>query len=158
MFKKSVMKRSIFWLLCLTLFASCGNSYDRDKEVQASKEAKNLIEQKAIQVHPNYSHEYLYRIVSPEQWQESLLQNHVINSSIDKDFIHLATEEQLAGIIQKFWNNKDHIILKLAAKKLTGRLIYETNPGGTTLYYHLYEGNVPIDAVVEVSTVRATNN
>jgi hypothetical protein len=84
MFKTSVMNSSVFLLLCLTLFASCGNSYDRDREVQASKEAKNLIEQKAIQVQPNHSHEYLYRIVSPEQWQESLLQNHVINSSIDK--------------------------------------------------------------------------
>ncbi len=128
-------------------------------KARPSEKAKNLIEQQEIQVQQeNPSPEYLYRIVSPEQWQESLLQNQVVNSSLDKDFIHLATEEQLTHIAQKFWNNKDHIILKLASKKLPGRLIYETNPGGTTLYYHLYEGNVPLDAVVEVSIVRAINN
>jgi uncharacterized protein (DUF952 family) len=118
-----------------------------------------LIEQKEVQMHQkNSSPEYLYRIVSTEQWEESLRQNQVVNSSIDKDFIHLATEEQLARIAQKFWNNKDHIILKLASKKLTGRLVYEANPGGTTLYYHLYDGNVPLDAIIEISRVRAINN
>jgi uncharacterized protein (DUF952 family) len=146
------MKISIFWLLCLTLLASCGNSNEGGMKAGPSEKTKNLIEQKEIQVQQeNSSPEYLYRIVSIEQWQESLLQNQVVNSSLDKDFIHLATKEQLARIAQKFWNDKDHIILKLASKKLTGRLIYEANPGGTTLYYHLYEGNVPLDAVVEVS-------
>jgi uncharacterized protein (DUF952 family) len=106
----------------------------------------------------NSSPEYLYRIVSTEQWGESLRQNQVVNSSIDKDFIHLATEEQLAHITQKFWNNRNHIIIKLASKKLAGRLVYEANPGGTTLYYHLYDGNVPLDAVVEISKIHAINN
>lgn len=153
------MKISIFLVLCLTLLASCGNSNERNGEAQVSEKAKNLIEQKEIQEQQkNPIPGYLYRIVSTEQWQVSLLQNQVVNSSLDKNFIHLATEEQLTHITQKFWNNKDHIILKLASKKLTGRLIYEVNPGGTTLYYHLYEGNVPLDAVVEVSIVRTINN
>lgn len=102
--------------------------------------------------------EHLYRIVSFEQWQESRLQNQVADSPIDHDFIHLATEQQLARITQKFWNNKDYIILKLSSKKLTGRLVYETNPGGTTRYYHLYEGSVPLNAIVEVSKVHTISN
>lgn len=118
-----------------------------------------MFEQKEIQVQQeNTIPEDLYKIVSYEQWQESQLQNQVVNSSMDRDFIHLAKQEQLARIAQKFWNNKDYIVLKLAANKLTGRLILETNPGGTTLYYHLYEGNVPLDAVLDVSIVRAINN
>ena len=154
------MKISIFWLLCLTLLlASCENSNEGGIKTDSSEKAKKLIEKKEIQVQQENSiPEYLYRIVSNEQWQESLLQNQVANSAFDKDFIHLATKEQLARIAEKFWNNKDHIILKLDSKKLTGRLVYEANPGGTTLYYHLYEGNVPLDAVVEVSIVRANNN
>lgn len=100
-----------------------------------------------------YHPEYLYKIVSTEQWQESLSQNQVVNSLIDKDFIHLATEEQLEHVAQKFWKNKDYRILKLASKKLMGRLVYETNPGGTTRYYHLYEGVVPLDSVVDVSII-----
>ncbi|MBA2367563.1 MAG: DUF952 domain-containing protein [Candidatus Protochlamydia sp.] len=95
--------------------------------------------------------EYLYKIVSPEQWQQSLQQNKLSNSEMDEDFIHLATAEQLNHIAQKFWNQKKYVILKLDTKKITGLMAYETNPGGNTRYYHLYEGNIPLDAVVEVS-------
>lgn len=145
------MKKSISPFLCLILLNSYGNSNVYSRQLQTTE--KTMIEQKET-----FSPEYLYRIVSPEQWQESLLQNQVVNSSMDKDFIHLATKEQLTHITQKFWNNKDHIILKLDSKKLTGRLNYETNPGGTTKYYHLYEGNVPLDAVVEFCLIGAINN
>ncbi|PJD98333.1 MAG: hypothetical protein CK425_01235 [Parachlamydia sp.] len=153
------MKIAIFWLLCLALLAPCGNSNEIDREAQSTEKAKNLIEQKEIQMQQENSiPQYLYRIVSTEQWEESLRQNQVVNSSIDENFIHLGTKAQLACIAQKFWNNKDHIILKLASKKLTGRLVYEANPGGETLYYHLYDGNVPLDAVVEISRIQAINN
>lgn len=99
--------------------------------------------------------EYLYKVVSTEQWQESLLKNQIIPSSLDKNFIHLSKEDQVSHVVQKFWNKMDHVILKLASKKLTGRLIYETNPGGTSKYYHLYEGNIPLEAVVDVTVVYA---
>ena len=98
--------------------------------------------------------EYLYKIVSIEEWQKSLLHNEIVLSSMDKDFIHLAKEEQVVHVAQKFWENRDYIVLKLASKKLVGRLLYEVNPGGTTQYYHLYEGNIPLDAVVDVTIVR----
>ncbi len=116
-----------------------------------------MIEQREIQLQQE-NPDYLYRFVSLEQWQEIQLQNQVVNSSIDKDFIHLATKKQLNAVTQKFWNNKDHIILKLASKIVKKRLLYETNSGGTTRYYHLYEGHIPLDAVVEFSIVRGINN
>lgn len=98
--------------------------------------------------------QYLYRIVSPKDWQKSERQSYLESSSnLDEKFIHLATKEQLPRIAKKFWNNKDYVILTLDTKKLIGRLVYETNPGGSTLYYHLYEGKVPRDAVVDVSTI-----
>ena len=98
--------------------------------------------------------EYLYKVVSQEQWQMSRHHHKIVLPSMDDDFIHLAKEDQVAHIVRKFWDNKDHIILKLATKKLVGRLIYETNPGGSTQYYHLYEGNIPLDAVVDTSVNR----
>jgi hypothetical protein len=36
------------------------------------------------------------------------------------------------------------------ASKLAGRLVKERNPGGTTEYYHLYEGSIPTSAVTSV--------
>lgn len=99
----------------------------------------------------NSAPRYLYRIVSPEEWQKSKEQRVLETTPFDKNFIHLATKDQLPHIAQKFWNNKDYIILTLDTKKLIGHLVYETNPGGTTFYYHLYEGSIPLDAVLDAS-------
>lgn len=110
-----------------------------------------------IQMIQHSTPEYLYKILSPEQWQESLLHNEIALSSMDKDFIHLTKEEQVVQVAQKFWENMDYIVLKLASRRLMGRLVYETNPGGSTHYYHLYEGNIPLDAVADVTIVRVTN-
>lgn len=96
---------------------------------------------------------YLYKVISQEEWQKSLLHNEIVKSPIDTEFIHLATEDQVSHVVQKFWNNQDYIVLKLDSKRLIGRLVYEKNPGGNTQYYHLYEGTIPLDAVVDVSVV-----
>ena len=95
--------------------------------------------------------DHLYKILSPDEWQASQLQNHVAPSFMDTDFIHLSTDTQLGRIVKKFWNNKEHIILKLASKELKGRLVYESNPGGVNRYYHLYDGQIPLDAVQKVT-------
>ena len=93
--------------------------------------------------------EYLYKIISVSDWQKSQTQNDVVLSSMDTDFIHLATKEQVPHVAEKFWKNSDYVVLTLDTKKLPGRLIYETNPGGTTKYYHLYDGSIPKAAVVD---------
>lgn len=103
----------------------------------------------------NHIPQYLYKIVSPEDWQRSKSQKILETSSMDENFIHLSTKEQLPHIAQKFWKNKDYVILTLDTKKLVGRLVYETNPGGTTLYYHLYEGKIPLDAVMDASLTKS---
>lgn len=92
--------------------------------------------------------EYLYKVVSPEQWENSKHDRVLEKTPFDSEFIHLATKDQLPRITDKFWNGKNYIILKLDPTKLSGRLVYEANPGGTTFYYHLYDGDIPIDAVV----------
>jgi uncharacterized protein (DUF952 family) len=99
--------------------------------------------------------EFLFKVVSPEQWEKSIVKKEVHLSDMDKDFIHLATEEQLANVIKKFWPGMDHVILRLYPKKLKGRLIFETNPGGTTQYFHLYSGSIPLEAVIEAKSIKA---
>jgi uncharacterized protein (DUF952 family) len=94
--------------------------------------------------------EYLYKIVSPEEWEESQRQNQVVKSAMDADFIHLATKEQVPRIAQKFWKGREYLVLKLKTKKLEGRLVLEANPGGENRYYHLYEGKIPLDAVENI--------
>lgn len=94
--------------------------------------------------------QYLYKIVSKQAWERSLLAGTLELAPIDKEFIHLATEEQLERVEKKFWPDQDHVILKVEAKGMSGRLVHESNPGGSTKYYHLYDGNIPLEAVKEV--------
>lgn len=99
--------------------------------------------------------EFLYKIVSQEQWQQSQGSGELILTDFDSDFIHLARKEQVVPVVQKFWKNQHPIVLKLKASRLLGRLVEEVNPGGTTKYFHLYSGKIPLTSVVEATTCRA---
>lgn len=99
--------------------------------------------------------QYLYKVVSCHNWVESQGRPVLKLTDMDADFIHLAAENQLEHVITKFWSTVDEfVILKLETAKLKGRLEYEANPGGTTQYYHLYNGTIPREAVVEAKIVR----
>lgn len=98
---------------------------------------------------------YLYKIVAREIWEESHGKRNLALSKNDELFIHLSTDDQLAGIIKKYWSNKtDFMVLKIDTTRLIGRMVHESNPGGTNKYYHLYEGRIPLDSIVEVKTIK----
>lgn len=101
---------------------------------------------------------HLYKIVSLDNWNQSKSQSKLLLSSMDKEFIHLSTKKQLDGIIKKFWADiPKFVVLKLDTKKLPGKLVFETNPGGTNKYYHLYEGFIPTESILEVQMVEQTS-
>lgn len=92
--------------------------------------------------------DHLYKIVSILNWEASQGKKEVVLSSDDEPFIHLATKEQLERIAEKFWSHvPEYLILTLETDRLEGTLVYEANPGGTTKYYHLYNGVIPMEAV-----------
>ena len=92
---------------------------------------------------------HLYKILSLESWQSSQTQEFLRLSENDKDFIHFSTHEQLENILKKYWSDgSEYIILKVDPVKLLGRLVFEANPGGVNKYYHLYDGAIPLQAVI----------
>ena len=94
---------------------------------------------------------YLYKILSTKDWTESKNLNYLKLPPQDDRFIHLATKEQINSIIAKYWPNHNEILIaKLDPSKLIGKLTQETNPGGKNKYYHLYNGKIPLSAVVEI--------
>ncbi len=106
---------------------------------------------KAEEVTPRY----LYKILSTQDWAKTQGKKAVQLSSMDTEFIHLSTQDQLEPILKKFWSHvSECILLKLEASKLPGRLVFEANPGGQNRYYHLYDGSIPLDAVTEHTTRR----
>jgi uncharacterized protein (DUF952 family) len=73
----------------------------------------------------------------------------------DQDFIHLAREDQLNRIVGKYWDEvPEYVVLKIDTKKLPGKLVLEANPGGENKYYHLYDGSIPLKAVVESEIIK----
>jgi len=97
----------------------------------------------------NQQPEFLYKVVTPQILLESADKQTLLLSAFDKNFIHFATQEQLPKIIQKFFPDQSVHILKIKVSQLPGRLVLEKNPGGETRYYHLYEGSIPKEAIVE---------
>jgi uncharacterized protein (DUF952 family) len=92
----------------------------------------------------------LYKILSKELWLASKEKESLLLPPFDESFIHFATEEQLERVCTKFWGDvSEYYILKIDSKKLKGNLVLEKNPGGTTHYYHLYKGKIPMCAVIE---------
>lgn len=99
--------------------------------------------------------EYLYIIVSPEVWKESSELGKLVLPSHHDAFIHLAKEDQVSHVTEKFWSGSDYYLLKIETGQLIGRLVYETNPGGSNRYYHLYDGEIPLEAISEVEFVQS---
>jgi len=98
---------------------------------------------------------YLYKVLSVEDWEESQGMKSVKLAAADRDFIHFSTEKQLNRIIEKYWSNiPEYVVLKIETVKIPGKLVFETNPGGESKYYHLYSGSIPISAVVESKTIK----
>lgn len=110
---------------------------------------------KEEQVKKSQIPEYLYKVVSLEDWKKSQSQIFVVLSKDDTVFVHLAQKNQLDSIIEKFWSHASgYVVLEVSTSQLLGRLVYEANPGGTNKYYHLYEGSIPLNSVLEAKEVR----
>lgn len=93
----------------------------------------------------------LYKIISLENWAASANSDRLSLSPHDNDFIHLATDEQLEKIIAKFWGNiPEFVVLTLDTTLLPGRLILEANNPHGNLYYHLYDGFIPLKSIIKV--------
>lgn len=107
------------------------------------------------QMQSNTAPQFLYKILSLPDWRNSQNQEFIILSKDDDQFIHFSTEDQLNGIISKYWANaKEYAVLKVDANQLPGRLVYEANPGGTNKYYHLYDGSIPRKSIYEFKVVK----
>lgn len=93
---------------------------------------------------------FLYKILSYQNWESSKHSNILVLSSDDEAFIHFSTEDQLDRIISKYWSHiPQFVVLKVSTDQLNGQLEYEANPGGTTKYYHLYNGTIPMSSIDE---------
>lgn len=96
----------------------------------------------------------LYKLTTEKLWKESQEYDELILSKSDRKFIHLAEEDDIERIMQKYFpDEKRVVVLTLETNDLKGTLVKEVNPGGNRMYYHLYKGSIPFDAIVAVKIV-----
>lgn len=96
--------------------------------------------------------DHLYKVVSIENWEQSRQASYLCLSPFDDQFVHFAKEQQLQKVIDKFWaQSPEYMVLKIDPSKLIGKLVFEANPGGTQKYYHLYNGKIPLNAIIEAT-------
>ncbi|MDN3507315.1 MAG: DUF952 domain-containing protein [Simkaniaceae bacterium] len=95
--------------------------------------------------------ERLYKIVSEENWKASEGHDELVLSEMDREFIHLAKdEEQVKKVAGKFWKDMSYWLLTVDPSKFQeGRLVFEANHQGGDKYYHLHEGSIPMSAITE---------
>jgi uncharacterized protein (DUF952 family) len=141
------IRKIIFLGLGVALLTSFGSFSHRDLDTKESCEGSSQQEKVGL-TQMEEKPTYLYKVLSMDDWAKSSETVHL--SCMDADFIHLSTEDQLDKIIEKYWAGvPEYVVLKIETVKLTGKLVLEANPGGTNKYYHLYNGFIPWNAIVE---------
>lgn len=94
---------------------------------------------------------HLYKVTTKSLWDQSQQLGYLALSPTDAYFVHLSEKEDVEKIIEKYFpTQKTVIVLELDPSALQGDLVKEVNPGGTKKYYHLYNGKIPLNAVINV--------
>lgn len=94
----------------------------------------------------------IYHVVTAPQWQLALQQGfHAADSLAVEGFIHASKEEQVKGVLERYYKNvPDLLLLHIDETKLTAELKYELAPSVNEAFPHIY-GRLNIDAVVKTT-------
>ncbi len=97
----------------------------------------------------------IYHVVYKTSWQQALQQGFYEAPSLATEgFIHLSTKEQVAGVLQRYYQNQtDLLLLEVDESKLTAELKYEIAPSVNELFPHLF-GRLNLNAVTAVTEIR----
>lgn len=92
--------------------------------------------------------EVLYKILSLENWKSSSGQDRLLTPPSDNSFIHFSTEKQYQKVIDEKFKNTHYAVLTVEVAKLVGELKLEPNNARTEQFYHLYDGHIPMKAIM----------
>jgi uncharacterized protein (DUF952 family) len=91
----------------------------------------------------------IYHVTTREEWAAAKEQGHYKASSLATEgFIHCSEEGQVAGVLQRFFKNKNNLVkLTIDTDKLQHPLQYDLAPSINESFPHIY-GPLNIGAVV----------
>jgi len=98
--------------------------------------------------------QHIYHITTAANWKAAQEQGYYEAPSLQVEgFIHCSTEHQVAGVLQRYYQNQTGLLkLVIDPTKLTHELKYEVSPSINEQFPHVY-GIINLDAVVDVEFI-----
>lgn len=96
----------------------------------------------------------IYHVVTEQNWQKALQQGFYEADSLHTEgFIHTSKEEQVAGVLQRYYQGQANLLLlHIDETKLTAPLKYELAPSVNEEFPHIY-GRLNLEAVIKTTAI-----
>lgn len=100
----------------------------------------------------------IYHVTTQAEWElATQIGEYVAPSLAIEGFIHCSREEQVAGVLERYYSNVPHLILlHIEENLLNAQLLVEMAPSVNETFPHIY-GPINLDAVVSTSIVPLKN-
>ena len=81
----------------------------------------------------------IHHLASREDWERRTSESYEPAGLAVEGFIHLCTREQLAGVVERYYQGRDDLILLTVDSSLLGEaLVWEDSVGVGEAFPHLY--------------------
>jgi uncharacterized protein (DUF952 family) len=96
----------------------------------------------------------IYHVTTQDAWEQAQQQGFYQAPSLATEgFIHLSTEAQVAGVLERYYKGQTNLLLlHIDEHKLLAELKYELAPSVNELFPHVY-GVINIDAVIHLQAI-----
>lgn len=93
----------------------------------------------------------IYHVTTKAEWEKALsIGKYEAPSLFSEGFIHLSKEDQVSGVLERYYNGVDNLVLlHVDESMLSAELKYELSPSVNQEFPHLF-GALNVEAVVNV--------
>ena len=100
----------------------------------------------------------IYKILTIQDWETHQTNPSWLGTEFDEEtgFIHFATQNQIQGVIKKFFQTEDQVAVIAFEEDLFGTdLVFESNRPGGDIYPHVYTSiNMKNHSSVEIISIK----
>jgi uncharacterized protein (DUF952 family) len=96
----------------------------------------------------------IYHVTTATEWSTAQQKGSYESASLKEEgFIHCSQEEQVAGVLQRYFTDKTNLVkLVIDTDKLTSKYVFEWSPSTEDTFPHIY-GPVNLEAVTAVISI-----
>ncbi|MFY8003724.1 MAG: DUF952 domain-containing protein [Chitinophagaceae bacterium] len=98
----------------------------------------------------------IYHITTQTEWENALTTGEYAAPSLSiEGFIHCSLQNQVAGVLQRYYQGKNNLILlTIDTSLLTNKCIFELALSVNQLFPHIY-GTINTNAVIKTEAINA---